>query len=884
MDVLPELAWDAECGLIVLYREDPGQTGDTAYALVLEPQDGQGAYYAGDLPADAALWAVRAPAAERFRLLLYPAGTANPLVAEPVAAIPFDAGLRVDPQVPAGAFRHLSGWLFLPGAAGEGDQAPLLQRVAVPAGRRLQDVLAEQGWALGDRCGISITRAGGTGPEAARGPSSHPFRQMQERVEVSFTVVPDPRPLPDDAVGVDGFEHLEIPAVIVDLTPFGDLDALLSEGFCFIHGRHGSESGVECTYGTEAMLYRDPDGRHLLIWPCTDACHLDLLGVYYAGGHRLVLREDPATGIRLHGTDQADDRGLLIAQYFGDDYRFQPPQAVELLEDLGMDAADLALRLHADWLIDRDAWPDADWQGAEHAEAFTLAAFGGALNTLLRLGTEGRLDAVPADLADALQSFGRFMARPELAFALSRDSDLAVALARGAMPVESLLDPASLSPASALAAALEPEVPDLADWVEGQDPRTQFLVWRFMLAGGDASHWRELAITPELAAGQDLTRLAGQLRLALDPPHLGAYLAVLDDMGLDSGPFARSPRGLDDVRERLLALTQADNTLGKELQSINRDLGFARAGLHIHRSDALAGLGSALESALEPAWGSGGLPDLGTLRGRLLSRIGASGSDLIQLAGAVGGLRLRASVLALADVLGLALDEPAAAVHFGLDPGSDAGPEPIEPDTELWSPSPGAVGAPLESQVVAVPETQGETDADPRALALTWCTRVLRHQGLEFPPPGGVGDAHWDAAALAAFLDDLEDYWGLADRGTPGPLPQWQGARQQAARRWTGQWQSGLDALRSRLGGDSTATELDGLIRRMERARDCIIAEWIWESVQSEARGLQRERDDPRLRDLVRRVGQCAPADWAVLAAELDAIGELDRDSTQEVV
>lgn len=880
MDVLPECAWDAECGLIVLYREDPGRSDGGPYALVVEPRDGQAAYYAGDLPAGTGLWAVRAPVAEQFRLLFYAAGTANPLAAEPVASIPFDAALRADPQVPAGAFRQLGGWLFLPGGDDEDIRGPLIQRIEVPAGQTIQGVLADQGWAPGDRCGISCARASGTGAEAVRGPSSHPFHQMRERIEVSFSVVPDPRPLPEDAVRIDELEQLDIPAIILDLTPFGDLDALLSEGFCFIHGRHGSELGPECTYGSASMLHRDADGRRLLIWPCTDACHLDLLGVYYAGGHRLVPREDPVTGVRLQGIGEADDGGLLLAQYFGDDYRVQPRQSVEMLQDLGMDPTELALELRAGWILDRKAWPDADWRGAEHAEAFTLVAFGGALNALLRMGAEGRLDAALADLAEALPSFSHFGARPELAFAMSDDGDLSAALARRGPRTESLLDPDLLSPVSALAAALEPGLTDLGPWMEGQDPGSQYLLWRFMLAGGRASHWRDLAFTPELAIGQDLERLAGRVRLAMDPPHLPAYVAVLEDLGIGSGTFARAPRGLADVDERLRAMMQADQALGREIEGIDRDLAFAGRELRIDRSAVLAGLESAL--------GAGGLADLDTLRGRLSARAVAMDRDLIQLAGAIEGLRLRATVLALADALGLDLGESPSEDPFDPDVQSDpwlASGEPAE--DPLRADQPGDARrppAPAYIPAARVPDPaprDGETrdepaEADPADLVLAWCAGAMRHQGLVFPPPGPAA-APADAGALDALLDDLEDYWGLAEGMTPEPLPQWRGERQRTARRLLEQWRSGIDRVRS-LAADAHGMGPGVLLRRMERARDCIIAEMLWGSIQSDARDLRQGGNDARIADLARRMGQAAPADWDALAAVLETLrGSQDR-------
>lgn len=920
MEALPACIWDVDSGLIVLYRDGPASAVSGAYALVIDPADGQSAHYVGELPPDCGLWVIRAPSSPRFQLLFYPEKRTPPCSGAPAAAIPFNAALRVDPRVPAADFYHLSGWLFRPAESDDGLRIPMMERLEVPAGQRLHDALAELGWTLGEQSGVAVTCARGAEPNAERGPSVNPFRQLSDGVEVRFTVVRDPRPLPEDVVSLEGFTEndLEIPAVIVDLTPFGDLDLLMREAFCFFHAPQDSQAEVACCFGAEAPIVYAEDGRRLLLWACSEACHLDILGVHFSGGQGLIARVDEYTEIPLHGVDTQEDSSLIAVQYYGNDFRVRPRQMLESLEGFRVDTERLAMRLHADWIIDHHAWREADWRGAEKAGAFSLVAFYDLLNKLHHALAEAAPASPLRALAEPLRSLRHFFARPELGPSLlSVGTGLENVLARPGLRLDALFDPNLISPASALAAATEPEVRDLGTWVEGQNPETQSMLWRFMLAGGLASHWRDLAITPEQVAGRDPGQLARRLRLTMAPPELSVPLAILADLDEEIAPLREPLRTLADADKRFDALRRASLALKDELDSIIQDLAFTRRRPTLSRDAARARFEAASPEldSLTP----------GDIRKRLLAHA-AQDPDLHQFAGVIEQIRLRVTMIALADILGVDLDFLSASTtdapeRFPIDFGFEELSNELDPAVDTLSLGASFASGQQNSPVVDGQNGQSGLTADriaqdlpalsssalgrgpaskpstiePRARnpegtetvpergsplgeseleLLDWCGHVLCH---DLHAVLGLHDegrsASEDLSAVGLEVDQFMDNWGLLDGDTPEPLPEWTGARlhAQAEMRW--RWDQGMAALRSRLAVDGThGGGPVAILERIVPLREQVIAEILWGRVLEDAARLRQAESNAELADLVARIHDtCGPVEWGPLSAALEA-------------
>jgi len=804
MDALPECAWDAKHGVVVLYRPEAEGARPQGYALAVELDGERTRYFAGDFPADRLIWAVKAPTEGSFKLLFYPLDSPSRLNGQPLIAIPFDDQLRVNHQLLAGRQYRVRGWCL-----------PAEDPIEVPVGTSLTEMLAAGGWEAGARVGLTVTRYGGDAQDSPRGPAIHPLRERGAFIDVRFTYVQDPRTASaqGEDVRVAGFRDLEAPAIVVDLTAFGDLAESLQDGFCFIHRPHGAESAFSRTFGATLPLEVSDDHR-LLVWVCDDACHLDHVGVYFSGGSRLRLREAP--DITIRGYEGAPGEECLVALFYGRDFLILPTHAEEFAVDgqkpcAPLDMTEVEIQLYAAWVVADEQFHSADWRGAEDAEAFTLTAYADILAQILNAGVTG---SGREDLPDLMRrhgvgfrAFAEFARRPDLACALFGHPRLQRLLLRGDRSLTRVLEEDRwLSLSALLAAALEPGAEGLARWIENEPLGVQRALWLFMLAGGKASAWRDLKI-PSATADGDLTRLVGLLRLVHEAalPNFPAFIgATLQDLGEDPGILTSPLRSLTDAQDRQAAILRATAAVRGELERANRELSGALPGRQLDPTGCPRGFSAALDA--------GPVPDVAALRRQVLGSV-PLGSAAVNLSAAVLDLRTRV-------------------VLWGL-------------------------------QGLLAPHRPPPPPPPPSGVFLTWCLRVLRHTGWEFPPPTGADLA--DAAEVAAALQECEDFWGLGGADEPQGLPSWTGPRAQEQQRLValiGQ----QDAWRY-LQHPGADAEVLQVLTRLAPLSDYIAAGTIWNERYERAKAL---RDSSAGRELWTRIGQSDPDQWDALAAEID--------------
>lgn len=566
----PECAWDTEHGLLVLF---PHHQEDAAHghALVVVPDNGTAPYYAGDLPAASRLWAIKAPRSGRFRLAFHPLETGG-LNAPPTAEILFDDALAVDPLAQAGADHQVTGFHFRNRQPQAGLAGVLLEPIELPAGHPLGDVDPQPLDADAEPSAFTLIRRLDPGAASPRGPATAPRRRADQVLDVRFTVAAERGTLPADAVRLKDFDSFDVPTLIVDLTPLGDLAETAKTGIVFVHRPYGDADGFLRLHGAELPLAVDDDDRKLLVWHCEAATYLDQLGVYWSGKPSLRLQADQDTGIEVRGNAPDTAVECLVGLFHGDAYWLLPDQAAEVARTLrdhcpALDMAKLEADRRTAWLNGDPRLRNADWRGAETAGPFTVWLFADLLAH--SRAQEGAASLVYQDLFHRFAAFAR---RPDLACVLLADRDLGALVDKDPRwDLEPWLDDRHGGPAAALAAALEPADTDLPTWVDDQSPAVQRLLWQFMLAGGRASQWRDLAIPPE-AAAKGLPRLVDRLRLALVSPLPDWLIVTLRDLDMDPAGLVIEPRSLADAELRLSRLQQANSTLNRECQRVNRAL------------------------------------------------------------------------------------------------------------------------------------------------------------------------------------------------------------------------------------------------------------------------------------------------------------------------
>lgn len=876
MDALPECAWDAEHGLVVLYRSGATGTGQQGYALAIELAGAHSVYFAGDFPADCPIWTVKVPTEGRFRLLFYSLDSPLRLNDQPLIAVAFDDRLRVDPTRLAGRQHLVRGWCL-----------PTQERIEVPLGASLTERLTEGGWAAGARVGLTVARYSSDAPDAPRGPAIHPLRERGAFIDVFFSQVADALPLPADGVDVAGFRELRTPAIVVDLTPFGDLAESLRDGFCFIHRPHGPDSRFSHTFGPRVPLQITDDHR-LLVWACDDACHLDHIGVYFSGGPRLRLRQAPGSRIRGYTGSAGED--CLVALFYGHDYLMRPTHAGDFAVDglpccAPLDMTEVELQLYAAWVAADGQLHSAAWRGAEDAGAFTHAAYAYFLGQVLDAGVRGSGREQLPELMNrhgvGFRSFAEFTRRPDLAGALLAQPRLSAVLLRDGRSLTRLLEREQwLSLSALLAAALEPDAEDLARWIEDEPLGVQRALWLFMLAGGAASDWRALAIPPAAADG-DLTRLAELLRLAKAPTP--AFIAAtLQDLGEDPRVLTAPLRSLEDAQARADAIRRAVGAVRREIDRMNPELSGLMPGRQLHQGDC--------PRAFSAALGAGPVADAAALRRQVLSSLPAWGPGAVNLGAAVMQLRTRVVLWGLLGLLGAERADlrPAGPV---IDFAPPPGPPVVAPSSEPHDESPPAAPTPepaaksverepaeVDPEVDPAFDPAADPDQDHRQLLLWWCLRALRHQGWEFPPPPGPDAGPVDIADVAAVLRECEYFWGLGEADEPQGLPPWAGARAQAQRRLlaqAGAAQQRAARYLQRCDPGGRDADLARAVARLAQLREYIAAETIWDGAYDQAKAL---RHTAAGKDLWARIGQSAADQWEALAAEIDRNSSIVTD------
>ncbi|TVQ85350.1 MAG: hypothetical protein EA400_15790 [Chromatiaceae bacterium] len=727
----PECVWDAEQGLVVLYRHAADRAPQADLSLVVAP-DAAPAWYAGDFPADWPLWAIKAPGSGSFRLLGYPRGALPPTgparraaaaasphpsidpsidpAADPspgladgsLFSIRFSAALRLDLRRPASPGHPIRAWLFHPPASG--GQAPAVQPLSVPNDCSLVAALETWGWRPGGPVGLAaMCQTGGqTGGQTghqpgrrlgnARGPLMTPLQGAA--IDCIFTLVPDAEP---PELTLPGFQHLQAPALALDLTAFGAAADNVRTAFWCFHHPHGPGRDIRHWSGHELPLVDDAEGRRLLVCRFDDACHLDRFGVYFASGARLHPRDDAepdrAPTLALQGPAAAGGAECLVALFRGDTCHLLPSQAPryaavgrEYCSDAdpgGFDLPRAAAWLAADPRL--GAAPDVDWHGAGAASAFTLLAYADVLTRLLAVPMSAAARAAHRQVqAQGLLAFAGFTRRPDLAFALLAEPALRARLAASATRPGALLDPTLTAPVAALAAALEPDAGDLGAWVAAASPSTQQALWQFLLAGGQASHWQALHLQPD-DLPDDLAAFADRLRHAFAelPAWIVATRADLGQPPLPDLPLQR----LADAEARAAGRTAAAAAVRAEFDGIAALLPRARA-----RG------GDALIQAFGAALDGGRVAATEVLRRRLLAALAGGDPRRLTLAMLVAELRTRAVLWGLSEWLAVrpmaAPEDPVAAGPATSSasalpvPTIDPAPAPLMNPTPAPTPEP----------------------------------------------------------------------------------------------------------------------------------------------------------------------------------------------------
>ncbi|MCB2264241.1 MAG: hypothetical protein LGR52_15075 [Candidatus Thiosymbion ectosymbiont of Robbea hypermnestra] len=858
MDEIPECIWDVAHGLVVLYRRSdraPGSQGSSdGFPLVIELADGGEAYYAGELPADRRVWVVKAPQEGPFRLLFYPPGSPRRLAGEPIAAVRFDDQLRSDPDRPVGMQYRLGVWLF-PSVAGSGGQRrPEPEEIPLEVGETIAEGLEHHGWQHGDPDGLAVYRLDGDALDAPRGPAVQPFRHLADKIDVSFTLVPDDIEAPEDLVILADFDQLSVPAIVIDLTAFGDAAEAERENFHFIHRPHDPGIVPKYIHGLD-MEILDHEDRRYLCWPCDEACHLDYLGVYHAGGRILRPQGDGNAGVRLVSHERLESTNALIGMFYGDAYRLWPMHEIDLnvlRERAGVDSLATAgseIRLNTAWAGIEERWANIDLAGADDATAFTLMAYAEFLEQLAK-ATEVRENAGLPGLMDRngipYRRFTAFARRPDLFYALVAEPKLAPVLRNGRLRADILMDKKQWSPTASLAAALEPDDVALAAWVDAESPAVQRALWLFMLAGGEISVWRDLAIPLEATDG-GFDPLVSRLREARTEPLEGFVAPTAEDLGLDTRILDGPPRTFPDAMTRGEVIAKAKDALDSELAAVNEALPGDLEELRLDRGQ--------LTEAFATASDHSGVPALDNLKQRVMvycAPLGAAASELVPL---LMELKTRIVLWGLAEVLGGIVEHGEGAEATDKD-GPVVPPPPSDPDE---------------------PATDSPRVTDP-AVMMHWLSGVLEHKAFDYPPrvldPDGE-DLDRLRAEVEGLLEDVEDFWELFDNADSQPLPRWTGTRADDSARMDAVLDRSCRQARRDLDAMDTETDAErqaiaGLLARIERIRSYLVADALWERTKERIRQAVADNPDPELRALGERMRTAGSEHWEGLAAALD--------------
>lgn len=928
----PECVWDADLGLVLLCRDAAAGMAQRDLSLVVAPDDAP-AWYAGDFPADWPRWAIKAPSAGSFQLLGYPRG-ALPASAgrpDPAAAVPPEPGsvalgdpssdlaselpgdpsndslpgqagalpdgrlfelrfchaLGLDPRRPASPGHPIRAWLFHPPA--RTGQAPAVQPLSVPPDCSLGAALDLWGWRPDGPIGLAAQREQAPPPGAAfatrRGPLTTPLQAAT--IDCIFTLVPDTQ-APE--LALPGFEQLQAPALALDLSAFGAAAETVRAAFWCFHHPHGPGRDIRHWLGHELPLVDAGQGRQLLVCRFDDACHLDHFGCYFAGGPRLYARDDaepdlPPT-VALQGLGTGDGSACLVARFHGDTCQLLPALASRYAAVAReycsvADPGGFSLPRAAAWLAADPALravPHSDWQGAGAASAFTLLAYADWLT---------RLFATPAAAvrrqaqAQGLGSFAGFVRRPDLALALLAEPALAARLATSPPRPGTLLDPSQLAPVAALAAALEPHANGLGAWVAAAPPVVQQALWSFLLAGGQASHWRALALRPQDLPA-DLAALAARLRQAFAelPGWISATRADLGQPPLPDLPLTR----LADAEARAAAPAAAAAAIRAEYDRLAALL-----------PEAAGSSCEALITAFDTALAAGKVATGEVLQRRLQAALATGDPRHQRLAQLIGDLRTRAVLWGLEtwrQMRSGVAPAVAPANSTAAPPApTDAAPSPpalVELTTaSAHPPASVPVSAPVSTQAPAsASDPPAPPVSDPRASAPIdvsssrsdlarlehWCDRVLALAAPDWPPPG-TANPPLDAAQRTARLAKLYAFWGL-DRGHALPLPGWTGARAAAHARHAAAIAANGGQVRqaARAAG---AMDLLPVVERLVAAREQLAAASVHAGLRTEIDVLAATAAPARaaaLADLGRQLRRSGPERWEALAAAADAL------------
>lgn len=844
-----ECAWDATHNVVVLHRPQSAAASEGNLRLAIAYAGGDDQYFAGFFPAGWRHWVVQAPAGGDFRLSFY-AGDAAPSplgdTPEPVQEVLFERDLTLPPGQPVPHGRRLCGRLYGPRAAVR--RVGMSRPFVVATGHTLESFLEKGGLRPPFDLGITVAACRG----GAMGPASHPFRERELAIPVCVRRAADREPLPPDAVHLMGFEEfkpaddietfkgLMFPVVEVDLTAFGEAAEDVRLGLTFFHRPFlgDGDQEVRRVHG-ESLRVVERDGRRLVQWPCRDACHRDVLGVHFAGGHPLAARtvdDDPSCLLR----DPVPPGTCFAVWFLGNRCMTVPSLCggAGIGGEVTVDRAEVEVARFCSWIggevtVDQAeaevarfcSWIGADERlhsqgalsGAQQAEACTLFAYVELLGEA-QAPMQGPVAALLRPLGLGLQSFTEFVRRPDVAFAVVGIPELRSRLDAAGGRLRAPQETAGISLVAFLAAALEGGDGALAAWVDAY-PGAQPLLWRLVLAGVPLSRLMASGLTPDGLVAEP-QRLAANLDLALNPEERRAAAAVIEDLGQDPAPLAEAPRHLSDVEPLCRLMGRAEVGLADDLARATRML--AEAGL-----PAPAGLAQ-VKVALARSVADATLLPREALAQRVMTLAPGQGPR--------GGSRVTGEVQTR-----------------------------------------GALQAMVEVLEGRPPPAADRSDC--AGLTMAWCRGVLSGEGADWPvaAPLPAPLPAEDQRAVEAELDRLEHRWLHSDGRARWVLPDWTAERLRRQRAKVDEVAAGAQAVRAWLGklpvaGGAEGVRMAGLIERVERVAPWVVAHRIWReaTVKPVMEGRLSADLSERLRSANRH-----PPDWEAVAAAIAT--ELER-------
>lgn len=433
MPNLPECAWDAYHGLVVLYRDAAAASGQPDLALVVRMKTGGDTYFAGVFPACERIWALRAPTEDAFRLYFFSAGNEHGIadLRQAMGSLRFDAGIRVDPDAPLWVGEEVTFRLFGTTNGDRGKNATISERFRVRRGEppraSVRAVLARAEKSRTGPFGIVAARS----KNGVQGPSVDPLRSDGPLIDVCFTVVRDTAPADPHGLKIPGFEELFVPAIEVDLSAFGTAAEDIRQGFHFFHQALGSTGAPTWISGKDIPLDKG-GGRKILRRVFEDCCHRDPLGVVFAGGDNLRARDDSRDGGPMR---RAFGRTNCVAGMFiGPLYLPMPQESTGFAAMVEgrcgtFDMEAIERRRFCAWAAQDAAVAHfrADLRDAADACAFSLMAylyFLRHLRQITRSDDPGAGTAWPDRLGLRFDALSDFLVRPDAAFAVMGDADL----------------------------------------------------------------------------------------------------------------------------------------------------------------------------------------------------------------------------------------------------------------------------------------------------------------------------------------------------------------------------------------------------------------------------------------------------------------------------